>query len=177
MSILKLMSSVSDSACSIHPKREASPISKREASPISNLAHNWHRTYDPVTGRYTQPDPLGFVDGPSVYAYAGNSPLVKTDRSGLQMFASPSTLPTWAIPKPAPQMCMAKPVEITVSCNVYPVTPGANCPARVSGTGIGSSSNDAFQNARRDANSKVPRGCQMRHCHPVNPSNVLPNLQ
>ena len=34
-------------------------------------------------GRYTQPDPLGFVDGPSVYAYAGNRPLAATDRSGL----------------------------------------------------------------------------------------------
>jgi RHS repeat-associated protein len=29
----------------------------------TGLAYNWHRHYDPVTGRYTQPDPLGFVDG------------------------------------------------------------------------------------------------------------------
>ncbi len=49
----------------------------------TNLSYNWHRHYDPVTGRYTQPDPLGFVDGPSVYAYAGNSPFMKTDREGL----------------------------------------------------------------------------------------------
>ena len=47
-----------------------------------NLAHNWHRHYDPVTGRYTQPDPLRFVDGPSVYAYAGNSPFMYIDREG-----------------------------------------------------------------------------------------------
>jgi RHS repeat-associated protein len=46
-------------------------------------AYNWHRSYDPVSGRYTQPDPLRFIDGPSIYAYAGNSPLIKTDRSGL----------------------------------------------------------------------------------------------
>jgi RHS repeat-associated protein len=45
--------------------------------------HNWHRHYDPTTGRYTQPDPLGFVDGPSVYAYATNSPFMRTDREGL----------------------------------------------------------------------------------------------
>ncbi|MGL4405870.1 MAG: RHS repeat-associated core domain-containing protein, partial [Notoacmeibacter sp.] len=38
------------------------------------LAYNWHRTYDPTIGRYTQADPLGFVDGPSVYAYGGSSP-------------------------------------------------------------------------------------------------------
>jgi RHS repeat-associated protein len=49
----------------------------------TGLAYNWHRTYDPVTGRYTQPDPLRFVDGPSVYQYAGNSPYVFTDLLGL----------------------------------------------------------------------------------------------
>ncbi len=50
----------------------------------TNLAYNWHRHYDPVTGRYTQPDPLRFVDGPSIYAYAGNSPFMVTDREGLE---------------------------------------------------------------------------------------------
>jgi RHS repeat-associated protein len=49
----------------------------------TNLAYNWHRHYDPTTGRYTQPDPLRFVDGPSVYAYAGSSPFMVTDRDGL----------------------------------------------------------------------------------------------
>jgi RHS repeat-associated protein len=50
----------------------------------TNLHYNWHRHYDPVTGRYTQPDPLGFVDGPSIYAYAGSSPFMYTDRKGLE---------------------------------------------------------------------------------------------
>jgi RHS repeat-associated protein len=49
----------------------------------SGLAHNWHRHYDPTTGRYTTADPLGFVDGPSVYAYAGNNPQRMVDPSGL----------------------------------------------------------------------------------------------
>jgi RHS repeat-associated protein len=49
----------------------------------TNLAYNWHRHYDTTTGRYTQPDPLGFVDGPSVYAYAGNSPFMNVDPTGL----------------------------------------------------------------------------------------------
>jgi RHS repeat-associated protein len=48
----------------------------------TNLAYNHHRHYDPVTGRYTQADPLRFVDGPSIYAYAGNSPFMVTDRDG-----------------------------------------------------------------------------------------------
>ena len=53
----------------------------------TGLAYNWHRHYDPVTGRYTQPDPLRFVDGPSIYAYAGNSPFVYTDRDGKKKFS------------------------------------------------------------------------------------------
>jgi RHS repeat-associated protein len=48
----------------------------------TGLHYNHHRNYDPVTGRYTQADPLGFVDGPSVYAYAGNSPYMNVDREG-----------------------------------------------------------------------------------------------
>lgn len=49
----------------------------------TGLAYNWHRVYKRATGRYTQPDPLRFVDGPSVYGYAGGSPFVKVDREGL----------------------------------------------------------------------------------------------
>jgi RHS repeat-associated protein len=49
----------------------------------TGLAYNWHRHYDPVTGRYIQPDPLRFVDGPSIYAYVGSSPFMRTDRMGL----------------------------------------------------------------------------------------------
>jgi RHS repeat-associated protein len=51
----------------------------------TGLAYNWHRTYDPVTGRYTQPDPLRFVDGPSVYQYAMASPFMRTDRDGQEV--------------------------------------------------------------------------------------------
>ena len=55
-----------------HPKRRTKKC----------LHYNWHRHYDPTLGRYTQPDPLGFVDGPSVYGYAGNSPQVYVDPEG-----------------------------------------------------------------------------------------------
>jgi len=48
----------------------------------SGLHYNWHRHYDPSLGRYTQPDPLGFVDGPSVYAYARSSPAMLVDKDG-----------------------------------------------------------------------------------------------
>jgi uncharacterized protein RhaS with RHS repeats len=40
------------------------------------------RDYDPATGRYLQPDPLGLVDGASVYGYDGQSPMVNMDPTG-----------------------------------------------------------------------------------------------
>jgi hypothetical protein len=40
------------------------------------------RDYDPTTGRYLQADPLGLVDGPSVYGYARQSPVRFTDPTG-----------------------------------------------------------------------------------------------
>ena len=43
---------------------------------------NWHRTYDPTLGRYLEPDPLGLVDGPSVYGYARQSPMRYIDPTG-----------------------------------------------------------------------------------------------
>jgi RHS repeat-associated protein len=51
-------------------------------------AYNGYRHYDPVSGRYAQPDPLRFVNGPSIYAYAMNSPWMNTDRSGLEVGAT-----------------------------------------------------------------------------------------
>jgi RHS repeat-associated protein len=54
----------------------------------SGLNWNWHRQYDPSTGRYIQPDPLGLTallsDGPSVYGYAKQASLGWVDRMGLQ---------------------------------------------------------------------------------------------
>jgi RHS repeat-associated protein len=40
----------------------------------SGLHQNWMRDYDPTTGRYLQADPLGLVDGASVYGYALQNP-------------------------------------------------------------------------------------------------------
>ncbi len=49
----------------------------------SGLHQNWMRDYDPTTGRYVQADPLGLVDGASVYGYARQSPLRYVDPRGL----------------------------------------------------------------------------------------------
>jgi RHS repeat-associated protein len=48
----------------------------------SGLHYNWHRHYDPTIGRYLQTDPLGFVDGPSIYNYARANPTLRIDPDG-----------------------------------------------------------------------------------------------
>jgi len=48
----------------------------------SGLHQNWMRDYDPTTGRYIQADPLGLVDGASVYGYALQNPGRYTDPRG-----------------------------------------------------------------------------------------------
>jgi RHS repeat-associated protein len=48
----------------------------------SGLHQNWMRDYDPTTGRYLEADPLGLVDGASVYGYALQSPMMNVDPTG-----------------------------------------------------------------------------------------------
>jgi RHS repeat-associated protein len=48
----------------------------------TGLHQNWMRDYDPTTGRYMQADPLGLVDGASVYGYALQNPGRYTDPRG-----------------------------------------------------------------------------------------------
>ena len=49
----------------------------------AGLHYNWHRHYDPTIGRYTQPDPLGFLDGPGVFAYVRSRPTTLADVTDL----------------------------------------------------------------------------------------------
>jgi len=49
----------------------------------TGLHDNGFRTYDPLSGNYLQPDPLGHPDGPDAYRYAGGDPLNRVDPAGL----------------------------------------------------------------------------------------------
>ena len=49
----------------------------------SGLHQNWMRDYDPTTGRYVQADPLGLVEGASIYGYALQNPARYVDPQGL----------------------------------------------------------------------------------------------
>ena len=83
----------------------------------SGLSYNWHRFYDPATGRYTQPDPLRFVDGPSVYAYAGASPMMRVDPEGQNL--SPVI----------PSLCLQNPLICASLCLIDPALCGYHPPA------------------------------------------------
>ena len=57
----------------------------------SGLHYNRHRYYDPTTGRYLTPDPLGMPDGPNSYIYVRGNPLRYVDPAGLILFAFDGT--------------------------------------------------------------------------------------
>lgn len=55
---------------------------------------NVHRWYQPATGRYSRPDPLGLFDGPNPYLYAFANPTGVIDPLGLAVLVC-SRKTTW----------------------------------------------------------------------------------
>jgi RHS repeat-associated protein len=55
--------------------------------PETGLHYNQQRYYDPVTGSYLTPDPLGLAPAPNPHAYVPN-PLIQTDPLGLMSCGS-----------------------------------------------------------------------------------------
>ena len=63
---------------SINPWR----FSSKRMDPETGWLYFGRRYYDPEVGRWTTPDPLGFVDGHNLYCYVHNRPLVSVDSEG-----------------------------------------------------------------------------------------------
>jgi len=59
--------------------------------PETGLYYNYHRDYDPDTGRYLQPDPIGLAGGLNPYLYANANPLRFVDPHGLDAFTIAGT--------------------------------------------------------------------------------------
>lgn len=59
--------------------------------PETGLYYNQQRDYDPVTGRYLSPDPLGLRAGSNPYLYVDAEPLRYVDPTGLMLFAFDGT--------------------------------------------------------------------------------------
>jgi RHS repeat-associated protein len=49
----------------------------------TGLHYNYHRYYDPRTGRYVTPDPIGLKGGINLWPYVANNPLRRIDPWGL----------------------------------------------------------------------------------------------
>ena len=63
----------------ISPWRFAS----KRFDPESGLIFFGRRYYAPTVGRFLTPDPIGFTDGPNLYSYVHNCPLILVDPYGL----------------------------------------------------------------------------------------------
>jgi len=74
----------------------------------TGLFYNWHRYYDPSTGRYISSDPLGLAAGVNTYGYVGGNPLGYVDESGLMAIPSP-LIPPPVAGQPSPQVIITIP--------------------------------------------------------------------
>ncbi|HNG37154.1 MAG TPA: RHS repeat-associated core domain-containing protein [Nitrosomonas sp.] len=55
----------------------------------TNLHYNYFRDYDPETGRYISPDPIGLMGGMNVWGYVGQRPMGFVDSYGLWAIGDP----------------------------------------------------------------------------------------
>jgi RHS repeat-associated protein len=71
----------------------------------TGLHYNYHRYYDPRTGRYLTADPIGFAGGINVFAYVGNDPINWSDLLGLSKAVfDPSTNSIYVYPGDTPDV-------------------------------------------------------------------------
>jgi RHS repeat-associated protein len=65
----------------------------------TGLHYNYHRYYDPMSGRYLRLDPVGVPGGTNLFVYTEDNPINHTDPLGLVAIPFPSPVP---VPLPLP---------------------------------------------------------------------------
>jgi len=73
----------------------------KQCEPETGLYFFPYRYYAPTTARWAWRDPLGMVDGPNVYGYVNQSPLIRSD--GLGLVGGPWPDPTRTHPPSPPE--------------------------------------------------------------------------
>lgn len=69
----------------------------------TSLHYNYFRYYEPETGRYISPDPIGLAGGVNVYGYVEQNPLSLSDPFGLQSLVTDMSAGTTTFdPSPYP---------------------------------------------------------------------------
>ena len=66
--------------------------SSKRVDPETGFVYFGRRYYMPSVGRWLTPDPLGFADGPNLYAYVHNKPFTSIDPDGQFAFLIPIVL-------------------------------------------------------------------------------------
>ncbi|MFA5500096.1 MAG: RHS repeat-associated core domain-containing protein, partial [Candidatus Omnitrophota bacterium] len=59
----------------------------RPKEELTGLYYYRYRDYNPETGRFLQPDPLGQLPGPNIYSYCSNNPVNWVDPWGMRNIA------------------------------------------------------------------------------------------
>lgn len=107
----------------------------------SGTNYNVFRDYDPATGRYLQPDPLGLAAGTSLYGYVGSNPYGAIDPLGLvSMCRAVSTVTGSVLGGAAGYACGCVLAGVAGGAGGTLVTPGVGTVAgAVAGCGAGGS--------------------------------------
>ena len=119
-------------------KRVSTDIGTGLNDPETELYHVRNRTYSPVLGRWLQRDPIGYVDGASLYEYVGGRAEADTDPDGKAPGGTagvPPAQPNWL---PYVHTCQTATAGYEKQCNAQsrgckgPVSPWPCCARIVS---------------------------------------------
>ncbi len=67
-------------------------FASKRYDPETGFTYFLRRYYNPNLGRWITPDPIGFADGPNIYAYVHNNPMTMFDLYGLFTYEDGETL-------------------------------------------------------------------------------------